>query len=108
MSRISLLCKLSRGRCFPGLKQNLSWFCHDWRLRVALQCYRGELPSLNKAHHYDAVFVTGSHYSANDDYPWVGALAAWLRMFVRQGSNTRLIGICFGSHVCYISPYPCV
>lgn len=63
------------------------------------QCYENELPALERATKYRGIVVSGSHYSAYEDRPWINALKAWIRNFVKLNAHTRLIGICFGTQV---------
>lgn len=51
----------------------------------------GDLP--RPAHGYDALVVTGSRFSVNDDTPWVRGLLTYL--FARAKTDT-ILGVCFG------------
>lgn len=56
---------------------------------------KGEVPELD--HRPDAVVVTGSHYSATMDAPWVRDTSRWLRAIVEDPScHTRVFAVCFG------------
>ena len=56
---------------------------------------RGELPDRDLRP--DAVVVTGSHYSATLDAPWVHATSSWLRTVVEDPAcRTRVFAVCFG------------
>ncbi len=66
---------------------------------VNSQCYEGGLENVSPSH-YDALVLSGSHYSAADDLPWIRQLAAWLAEAVRSGPpQLRIVGLCFGSQV---------
>ena len=65
-----------------------------------LQCWDGQLPGLVAAAQYRAIFITGSHYSAYEDLPWISNLVAWLHSFVMEAScATKIVAVCFGSQV---------
>ena len=66
----------------------------------ALQCWNSELPELAAAHQYKAIFITGSHYSAYVDLPWINNLVTWLHDFViEQEAATKIVAVCFGCQV---------
>lgn len=65
-----------------------------------MQCWDGELPELATAAQYKAIFITGSHYSAYEDLPWIDRLVAWLHDFVIGAQHdTKIVAVCFGSQV---------
>ena len=67
---------------------------------MPLQCWDGQLPDLAAAAQYRAIFITGSHYSAYEDLPWISNLVAWLHSFVMGAScATKIVAVCFGSQV---------
>ncbi|KAG8161937.1 hypothetical protein KVR01_007702 [Diaporthe batatas] len=47
----------------------------------------------------DAVLVTGSRYSAYDDYDWVLRLTDFIRRLLLTDSHVRVIGVCFGHQI---------
>lgn len=58
-------------------------------------CHYGELPSaVNEA---DIWLVSGSKWSAYDDYAWIGALKDFIRQI--DLSDKKLLGICFGHQI---------
>ena len=64
------------------------------------QCWDGQLPELGAARQYSGIFISGSHYSAYEDLPWIADLAAWLRAFLTEGDHeTRIVAVCFGGQV---------
>ena len=66
---------------------------------MPLQCWDGQLPDLAAAAQYRAIFITGSHYSAYEDLPWINNLVAWLHTFVTgTACATKIVAVCFGSH----------
>jgi GMP synthase-like glutamine amidotransferase len=65
-----------------------------------MQCWNGELPDLAMAHNFQAIFITGSHYSAYEEHDWIGNLITWLHEFLLQDSTTKIVAVCFGSQVC--------
>lgn len=72
---------------------------------IAMQCWDGELPELAAAAKYKAIFITGSHYSAYDDLPWLHNLVAWLHDFViGPPCATKIVAVCFGSQVTFWAP----
>lgn len=64
-----------------------------------MQCWDGKLPGLEDAEQYRGIFITGSHYSAYEDLPWINNLAEWLRSFLQRQHSTRIVAVCFGSQV---------
>ena len=67
---------------------------------MPLQCWDGQLPSLAAAAQYRAIFITGSHYSAYEELPWINDLVAWLHSFVMEAASaTKIVAVCFGSQV---------
>ncbi len=67
---------------------------------MPLQCWDGQLPDLAAAAQYRAIFITGSHYSAYEDLPWINNLVAWLHTFVTgTACATKIVAVCFGSQV---------
>lgn len=57
---------------------------------------RGELPT--KFDGLDAIFITGSKWSANDPDPWIVSLIGWIRRNWID-SGVPLIGVCFGHQI---------
>ncbi|XP_057295358.1 uncharacterized protein LOC130623845 isoform X2 [Hydractinia symbiolongicarpus] len=61
-----------------------------------------EIPDKNKLADYEAFIVSGSHYSANDEHPWVQHLETFFKdLYQYQELSTttsppKLIGVCFG------------
>lgn len=65
-----------------------------------LQCYTGALPALDTLRDYDAVFITGSHYSVYERRAWISQLKAYLRLAILgRRVPVKFIGICFGCQV---------
>lgn len=64
------------------------------------QCYTGALPPLDTLRDYDAVFITGSHYSVYERRAWISQLKAYLRLAILgRRVPVKFIGICFGCQV---------
>ena len=84
---LTLFCKDSiKGRCID----KVSYKC--------LQCWSGELPE--PASRYKAIFITGSHYSAYEELPWIDNLVVWLHDFILRGKHdTKIVAVCFGCQV---------
>lgn len=62
------------------------------------KCFEFEFPSLADAQQYDAIFITGSHYSAYDDSKtWIKDLSDRLGQYAQAG--IRLAGGCFGCQI---------
>jgi GMP synthase-like glutamine amidotransferase len=62
------------------------------------RCCNQELPPLAAAaDRYEAVILTGSHYSAYEDLPWIVKEAEWLAQCVAQQPNLKVVGLCFGA-----------
>ncbi len=55
---------------------------------------KGELPGLDECHGF---ILTGSVHNAYDDYPWILALADWIRSC--EARRKPLVGICFGHQI---------
>ena len=65
-----------------------------------LQCWNGDLPELAAAARYKAIFITGSHYSAYEQLPWIDNLVVWLHDFIFVGKHdTKIVAVCFGCQV---------
>ena len=65
-----------------------------------LQCWNGDLPELAAAARYNAIFITGSHYSAYEELPWIDNLVVWLHDFILgQKHDTKIVAVCFGCQV---------
>lgn len=64
------------------------------------KCVSGEIPDINKIHEYNGFVMTGSHYSANDDLPWIHKVMQFIRelydMQCVDINAPKLVGICFG------------
>lgn len=43
--------------------------------------------------------MTGSHYSAYEEHPWISNLVSWLHDFLQQDGRTKIVAVCFGSQV---------
>ena len=86
---LNLSCKHSiKGRCFDKVSYN------------CLQCWNGDLPELAAAARYNAIFITGSHYSAYEELPWIDNLVVWLHDFIlRRKHDTKIVAVCFGCQV---------
>lgn len=68
----------------------------EWRVvRVAL----GERLDTSDIATTDAVIVTGSHYSANDEHAWITHLCDWLREAAASVPGPRIVGVCFGHQI---------
>ncbi|CAL8462667.1 g2200 [Coccomyxa elongata] len=63
------------------------------------KCWDKDLPDLEAAEQYRGIFISGSHYSAYEDVPWINDLVTWLRDFVERQHSTRIVAVCFGSQV---------
>ncbi|EIE24368.1 hypothetical protein COCSUDRAFT_83672 [Coccomyxa subellipsoidea C-169] len=63
------------------------------------KCWDGELPGLEAAEQFVGIFITGSHFSAYEDMPWISALMTWLHDFLQREHSTRIVAVCFGSQV---------
>lgn len=46
---------------------------------------------------YDVMVISGSHYSAYEDIPWINKLVEMLPKYA--ASKTRIIGCCFGHQI---------
>ena len=55
----------------------------------------GELPA--QVEDFNAYFITGSKYSAYDDFPWIRALEKFIQAINQK--RIPLVGICFGHQV---------
>ena len=65
---------------------------------LACQCCSQEWPTVENAKMYDALFITGSHYSSIDDsVPWIPKLSEILAQYAEAG--VRMVGGCFGCQV---------
>lgn len=56
------------------------------------------MPTPAAAAAYDAIVISGSHYSAYEEHKWIHKLLQLLPQYATQG--TRLYGCCFGAQVC--------
>lgn len=71
----------------------------QWEFYAATQ---GNLPSVDELDEFKGFILTGSHYSANDQHPWIAKLEDFLqRVFSYQQLKhnkecPKLVGICFG------------
>ncbi|BDA46536.1 probable gamma-glutamyl peptidase 4 at N-terminal half [Coccomyxa sp. Obi] len=63
------------------------------------KCWDKELPDLRVAEQYRGIFISGSHYSAYEDLPWINDLVTWLHDFVDRQHSTRIVAVCFGCQV---------
>ena len=69
-------------------------------MAACIQCWDGQLPDTGAANQYSGIFISGSHYSAYEELPWIADLAAWLRAFLTEGDHdTRIVAVCFGGQV---------
>lgn len=68
-----------------------------WLFAATAQVCSGQLPSPAEAAHFDAILVSGSHYSVYEDYDWIKQLLQALPQYVATG--VRIYGCCFGSQV---------
>lgn len=69
-------------------------------LTTSTQCYTGSLPPLDTLRDYNAVFITGSHYSVYERRAWISQLKAYLRLAIHgRRVPVKFIGICFGCQV---------
>jgi hypothetical protein len=80
-------------RLFPGL--DIQW--------TVIRCYESALPPVSELSSFEALALSGSHHSAAGDEPrWIPQLGAWLADAVARGPrNLRIVGLCFGSQVCW-------
>eukprot|EP01104_Vermistella_antarctica_P004738 TRINITY_DN15166_c0_g1_i1.p1 TRINITY_DN15166_c0_g1~~TRINITY_DN15166_c0_g1_i1.p1 ORF type:complete len:331 (+),score=55.91 TRINITY_DN15166_c0_g1_i1:284-1276(+) len=46
---------------------------------------------------FDGIFISGSRNSANDDEPWIQALASHIRKWYKAG--VKITGVCFGHQI---------
>ena len=75
------------------------------RVLTSLQCWDGQLPEVAAAAQYRAIFITGSHYSAYEELPWINNLVIWLHGFVTCAAGaTKIVAVCFGSQVTFTAP----
>lgn len=65
-----------------------------WEL---FQCHAHQYPSPASVSAYDFLILTGSHYSAYEDIPWIRELEALLPLYVQAG--VRILACCFGHQV---------
>ena len=63
------------------------------------KCCAGDLPDLHTVDRYTALYVSGSHYSAYEELPWIQQLCSWVQGFAQQQRKAKLLGICFGCQV---------
>lgn len=62
-------------------------------------------PTVEEAQRFDALLLTGSHYSAYDDsQKWIPELIQILKEYVDAG-DVRIVGCCFGHQVRGISEH---
>lgn len=47
---------------------------------------------------FSAYVITGSHYSANENHPWMTDLEQFIRQ-VKENSHIKMVGICFGHQI---------
>ena len=60
------------------------------------ECFSSNWPNPSKVdQEYDVLIITGSHYSAYEDIPWISALEQALRDYIAN-SVVRIIACCFG------------
>lgn len=64
----------------------------EWSVITAIT---GPLPSIEELATYDGFIVTGSHYSAASNDPWVLDLMNMLQTIVDM-NRSKLVGLCFG------------
>jgi len=76
----------------------LDRFARDGDEWSVVRAAKGE--KLGSPSELDAVILTGSHYSANDDEPWIADLCEWLRVAVTgTPQGPRVFAACFGHQV---------
>ena len=63
------------------------------------KCCDGSLPDLDTVDQYQALYLSGGHYSAYEKLPWIQQLCSWIHDFVGQERTPKLLGICFGCQV---------
>jgi len=64
----------------------------------AYSCYDFEWPSVKDAQTFDAVFITGSHYSVYDEsQTWISELCRMVQLYVQE--DVTVVGICFGTQI---------
>jgi GMP synthase-like glutamine amidotransferase len=57
------------------------------------------VPSSDQIGAFDAMIITGSHYSAYEDLPWIKNLEALIRNVYDEHHSVRLYGSCFGHQI---------
>lgn len=89
------------------------WLTHavtDVARACFMQCWAGELPSLEESKNFDAIFIGGSHYSAYEPLPWIDQLRSWIKSFIACKEQTaKMVAVCFGCQVgpCRALPSRC-
>ncbi len=66
---------------------------------VPIKAITGELPSETELKDYSGFLMSGSHYSVNDDLPWIKRLEEWVKSVKKFQENNvdppRIVGLCF-------------
>jgi GMP synthase-like glutamine amidotransferase len=66
-------------------------------------CFAGEFPSRDALHAFDALLITGSHFSALDPtLPWLPHLFDTIRAAAALPAM-RVVGCCFGAQACAVA-----
>eukprot|EP00877_Chromochloris_zofingiensis_P006924 jgi/Chrzof1/2485/Cz11g17100.t1 len=61
------------------------------------KCCEGQFPAVHDVHKYAFLLLTGSHYSAYEELPWIRTLTHLLPAYAETG--VKIVGCCFGSQV---------
>ncbi|KAL5350195.1 hypothetical protein ACLOAV_005232 [Pseudogymnoascus australis] len=66
---------------------------------LSFDAEKGQLPGWASLNGFDAVFITGSSYSAFDSQPWIRKLSSFIAAIYKDKPNIRLFGSCFGHQI---------
>ncbi|KFY58520.1 hypothetical protein V496_06086 [Pseudogymnoascus sp. VKM F-4515 (FW-2607)] len=66
---------------------------------LSFDAEKGQLPGWASVDGFDAVFITGSSYSAFNSQPWIWKLGSFIKAIYKDKPNIRLFGSCFGHQI---------